>query len=122
MDNKYVAIVCIVNLGFTDLVMSAAKAAGARGGTILNGRGTGNKDMEKYFGVTVTPEKEIVVIIAETEMRDKLLLAVNKSAGMDTRGQGIAFAIPVSDCVGMTPTASPEQPKVEEIPEEKSAE
>ena len=55
MDNKYVAIVCIVNLGFTDLVMSAAKAAGARGGTILNARGTGNKDIEKYFGVTVTP-------------------------------------------------------------------
>ena len=122
MDNKYVAIVCIVNLGFTDLVMSAAKAAGARGGTILNARGTGNKDMEKYFGVTVTPEKEIVVIIAETEMRDKLLLAVNKSAGMDTKGQGIAFAIPVSDCVGMTPSAPAEQPKAEETVEEKSAE
>lgn len=122
MDNKYVAIVCIVNLGFTDLVMSVAKAAGARGGTILNARGTGNKDIEKYFGVTVTPEKEIVVIIAETEMRDKLLLAVNKSAGMDTKGQGIAFAIPVSDCVGMTPSAPIEQPKTEEIPEEKSAE
>ena len=122
MDNKYVAVVCIVNLGFTDLVMSAAKAAGARGGTVLNARGTGNKEMEKYFGVTITPEKEIVVIIAETEMCDKLLLAVNKSAGMDTKGQGIAFAVPVTDCVGMTPSTPIEQPKAEEKPEEKITE
>lgn len=101
MENKYVAIICIVNLGFTDLVMSAAKAAGARGGTVLNARGTGNKDMEKYFGVIVTPEKEIVLIVVENEIRDKILLAVNKSAGMDTKGQGIAFALPVSDVVGI---------------------
>ena len=45
MDNKYVAVVCIVNLGFTDLVMSSAKSAGARGVTFLNSRGTGNKEM-----------------------------------------------------------------------------
>ncbi|MCR5490542.1 MAG: P-II family nitrogen regulator [Bacilli bacterium] len=101
MEIKNEAIVCIVNRGFTDLVMTAARKAGARGGTVLNAHGTGNHEMEKYFGVIITPEKEMVIIIAPTNIRDQILLAVNESAGMDTKGQGIAFSLPVSGTVGI---------------------
>jgi nitrogen regulatory protein PII len=100
-NKKYEAILVIVNNGFTDLVMNAARAAGARGGTIISARGTGNKEIEKFFGVVITPEKEIVMILVKSEIRDAVLAAVNKEAGIDSKGQGIAFSIPVSDVAGL---------------------
>lgn len=101
MKSNYEAIICIVNNGFTDLVMEAAKAAGARGGTVINGRGTGNKDAEQFFGMTVSPDKEMVIILVPKAIRDDVLTAVNQGAGMNTKGMGIAFSLPVSDVVGL---------------------
>ncbi len=110
-DISYETIFCIVNLGFTDLVMTAAKAAGARGGTVLSARGTGNKDMEQFFGVKITPEKEIVMILVPTDIRDAVLHAVNESAGMSTKGQGIAFSVAVSDTIGLEQNEAPAKPE-----------
>ena len=93
-------IVCIINDGFSDLVMTAAKNAGARGGTIFHGKGTGNSDIEKFFGISITPEKEIVFIIINSEQKDAIVSAIYKDAGLDTKGQGIIFTLPVSDFVG----------------------
>lgn len=95
------AIFCIVNRGFTDLVMVAARNVGAGGGTVLTARGTGSKEFEKYYGIAVSPEKEIVIIVVRKSMTDKVLLAINKEAGLDSAGQGIAFALPVSDYLGI---------------------
>lgn len=95
------AIFCIVNRGFTDLVMVAARNVGAGGGTVLTARGTGSKEFEKYYGIAVSPEKEIVIIVVRKDMTDNVLLAINKGAGLDSPGQGIAFAIPVSDYLGI---------------------
>lgn len=97
-DNEL--IVCIINDGFSDVVMTAAKSAGARGGTIFHGKGTGNKDMEKFFGISITPEKEVVFILTSTEQKDEIVTAIYKEAGLDTRGQGIIFTLPVDDFVG----------------------
>lgn len=95
------AIFCIVNRGFTDLVMTAARKVGAGGGTIIHARGTGNTQLENFYGIVVSPEKEIVVIVVKKEMTDKILLAINSEAGLDSPGQGIAFALPVSDYHGI---------------------
>ena len=97
-DNEL--IVCIINDGFSDVVMTAAKSAGARGGTIFHGKGTGNKDMEKFFGISITPEKEVVFILTSAEQKDEIVTAIYKEAGLDTRGQGIIFTLPVDDFVG----------------------
>lgn len=98
--NGHELIICIVNNGFTDLVMDAARKEGARGGTIFHGRGTGNPEMEKFFGISISPEKEIVIILVEAEIKEAVLKAVNKAAGLETSGKGIAFSLPVSDVVG----------------------
>ena len=103
MDNhNYEAVVCIVNHGFTDLVMESAKLAGARGGPVVNGRGTGDKDAEQFFGITITPDKEMVIILVPKAIADDVLNAVNKGAGMNTKGMGIAFSLPVTNVVGLT--------------------
>lgn len=100
MENKEKELViCIINNGYSDLVMEAAKKAGARGGTILHARGTGNPSMEKFFGVVISPEKEIVLIAIDKEIRDDVVSAIYDNAGLDTKGQGIVFSLPVSDFV-----------------------
>ena len=62
MTYEYEMIVCVVNTGFSDAVMSAARACGARGGTVINARGTANPEAESFFKITIQPEKEIVII------------------------------------------------------------
>ena len=102
MNNKYEAIFCIVNSGFSELVMDAAKKLGARGGTVINARGTANKEAETFFHITIQPEKEIVMIIVPSKIKDDLLHALYQEAGLDTPGQGIAFAVPVDNVVGIS--------------------
>lgn len=93
-------IICIINDGFSDLVMQGARNAGARGGTIFHGKGTGNADIEKFFGISISPEKEVVLIVAKKEEKDSIVSAIYKEAGLDTKGQGIIITLPVDDFVG----------------------
>jgi nitrogen regulatory protein PII len=105
--DDYQVVMAIVNDGFTDLVMDAAKKAGARGGTILTARGTGNKDIEKFFGVVITPEKQIVMILVPKAIKDKVIESIYKEVGINTKGQGIAFSFPAADVVGIVDSAKP---------------
>ena len=70
MDNEYVVILCIINNGFSETAMEAAKQYGARGGTVMHGRGTASKEAEKFFNISIQPEKEIVMILAKKEIKD----------------------------------------------------
>ena len=100
--NKFEVILCIVNSGFAEAAMDAAKQVGARGGTIIHGRGTASKDAEKFFNITIQPEKEIVMILAATNIKDGILKALYNAVGTNTPAQGIAFTMPVEDVVGIS--------------------
>ena len=102
MDYMHEAIFCIVNSGHSEAVMDAAKKLGARGGTIINARGTANKEAEKFFNITIQPEKEIVMILVPSALKEDILHALYKQVGLDTPGQGIAFALPVDGVVGLS--------------------
>lgn len=99
----YEIIFVIVNDGYTDLVIDASRKAGARGGTVLTARGTGNKEMEKFFGVVITPEKQIVLILVKKEIKDKVLQSISQDVNISAKGQGIAFSISANDVVGIAP-------------------
>ena len=94
-------IFCIVNAGFSDAVMDAAREFGAKGGTVLHARGTANPEAEKLFNITVQPEKEIVMILVDTDKKDEILKNLYTTVGLKTPGYGIAFSMPVSDVVGI---------------------
>ncbi len=102
MEYNHEAIFCIVNSGYSETVMDAAKKIGARGGTVINARGTANKDAETFFGISIQPEKEIVMILVPSKLKDDILHAIYKEAGLDSAGQGIAFALPVDAVVGLS--------------------
>lgn len=98
-ESKKELIVCIINNGFSDLVMTAARRSGAKGGTTFHARGTGNQDIQKFFGITISPEKEVILIVVDNEIKDNVVSAIYADAGLDTKGQGIVFTIPVDDFV-----------------------
>ena len=96
MQYNHEAIFCIVNSGYSEAVMDAAKRFGARGGTVINARGTASKEAETMFHITIEPEKEIVMILVPTKIKDDVLHALYKEVGLETPGQGIAFSVPVA--------------------------
>ncbi len=99
----YEVIFCIVNAGYSELVMDAAKEVGARGGTVMHAKGTANKEAEQFFKITIQPDKEVVMILVPKDIKDAVLHAVYKSAGLKSEGSGIAFSMPVNQVVGLSP-------------------
>ena len=111
MKYKHEVIFCIVNSGYSESVMDAAKKFGARGGTVINARGTAGKEAETFFHITVQPEKEIVMILVPKDIKDNVLHALYNEVGLDSAGQGIAFSVPVESVVGLAsaPTKTEEK-------------
>ncbi|OLA09800.1 MAG: hypothetical protein BHW12_03535 [Coprobacillus sp. 28_7] len=87
----------IVNNGFSDKVMDIARKLGARGGTILNASGSASVDAEKLYGITINPEKEVVMILVSNDIVKDLLNLLYQEVGSDTEAQGIAFTLPVDE-------------------------
>ena len=102
-------IFAIVNSGFAEEAMAIAREQGARGGTILNARGVAREKEAAFFGFTIHPEKEILMLVVEKDIRDAVLNSLYSEMGMDKKAQGIAFSMPVSDVAGLV-----------KIPEEKA--
>ena len=101
-DNHEV-IFAIVNSGFAEEAMDIAREQGVRGGTILNARGVAREKEATFFGITVHSEKEILMMVVEKDIRDKVLNALYSRMGMANKAQGIAFSLPVSDVTGLAP-------------------
>ena len=101
MDNHaHSLIVTIVNRGFTDQVMDAASRAGARGGTVLHARGAGQEEAATFFGITIQPEKEVVMILVRRDQKQAVMQAIAKEAGLSAPGHGLSFSLPVDQVEG----------------------
>ena len=100
-ERKFDLIVTIVNRGFADEVMNAARAAGAHGGTILWARGSGVHETEKFFGISIQPEKELVLILVRHGEKKEIMQAIGREAGLTKEGKGMSFSLPVDDVVGI---------------------
>ena len=98
---KYEVVVTVINHGYTNLVMDAARQVGARGGTVLNARGIAREEVEQFLGVSVQAEKEVVFMVVPREARLDVMKAISETAGLKTPGKGIVFSLPVSDASGL---------------------
>ncbi len=81
--------------------MDAAREAGAEGGTILLARGTGVNEARKFFGVSVSSEREVVLILVEPEKAGAVMDAVVESGRLDEPAKGIAFVLAVEEVKGI---------------------
>ena len=94
-------IVVIAEQGYTDLIMSAAREAGAYGGTVVRAKGTGMEFAEKFMGVSLAAEKELVLIVAKVEQKNAIMKAVMENAGLESKAKSIVFSLPVTDTAGL---------------------
>ena len=99
MQSAHELIVAIYEKGYTDLVMNAAREAGAGGGTTISAKGTG-AGAEKFFGLTLAVEKEIVFIVSSVENKKDIMKAIMQKAGVDSKAHALVFSLPVSTTAG----------------------
>lgn len=94
-------IIVIAEQGYTNMIMDAARAAGAYGGTVVHAKGTGMEAAEKFMGVSLAAEKEMVFIVTKTEQKNAIMQAIMKDAGLDSKAKSIVFSLPVTDTAGL---------------------
>jgi nitrogen regulatory protein PII len=94
-------IVTICEKGHTDEVMDAARSAGASGGTVVHAKGTGSQYNDKFFGVSIADEKEMIYIVSTKEKKKEIMSAIMEQAGTHTKAHAISFSLPVSDTAGL---------------------
>ena len=109
--NNHEVIFVIVNAGYAEEAMDVARSQGVRGGTILNARGVAREKEAAFFGITIQPEKEILMMVVEKDIKDKVLNAMYQEMGMAKKAQGIAFSLPVSDVAGLVQHSAPAEEK-----------
>lgn len=101
MTFSHELIIVILNEGYSDRVMDAARAAGAAGGTVLHAKGTGAVRAEKFFGVSLADEKDVIYIVARSSEKADIMRSINENAGTGTRAGAICFSLPISSVVGL---------------------
>lgn len=101
VERKGQMISVIVNRGYADDVMAVARKAGADGGSIIHARGTGKKEDEKFFGITIVPEKEQLLIAASEEKAEKIKTSIKELEILHKPGMGIMFSLPIEEYVNL---------------------
>ena len=108
-------LIVISTQGYNEMVMDAARNAGAGGGTVIHARGTGWAKSEKFLGISLASEKDMIFIVTSTEKKNDIMQAVIREAGPGTKAGAVVFSLPVEDTAGMNL-----HPEKEEEPEEKA--
>lgn len=100
-DNEYYMILAIVNQGFSEEVMNAARPAGASGGTVFHSRRIGNEEAMKFWKISVQQEREIVIILAQKEDKLSIMQSIGQRCGMKSEAQGVVLSLPVDGIAGL---------------------
>ncbi len=101
MDTEKELIVVICENGHIEEVMKAARAGGAGGGTVLHAKGTGTAMAQKFWGITLAEEKEMVMIVTRTDHKKEIMRSIATAAGPATPARAVSFSLPVTDTAGL---------------------
>lgn len=101
MNSKYAMIMAFVNQGFSEDVMSAAKPAGAGGGTVFHSRRVENEETMKFWGIPIQQEREIVLILADKEKKVAIMKAITDKCGIQSDAHGVVISLPVDEVAGL---------------------
>ena len=99
--SEYYMIMAIVNQGFSEEVMNAARPVGASGGTVFHSRRIGSAEAMKFWKISVQEEREVVMILARKDEKQAIMQAIGKSCGMKSEAQGMVLSLPVDGVVGL---------------------
>ena len=91
----------IVQRGYSDEVVDAARSEGGTGAVILQGKGT-NNEKRKFFGFNIEPENELVMMVVEADLAVPITKAIYKAVDYKSEARGLVFVLPVSYVSGMS--------------------
>ena len=97
-DTRYELLLVIANQGHTGSIMDAARAAGAGGGTVIHAKGTGMEGAAHFMGVELVNEKELVLIVSRTTLKNQIMQAIMQG---QTQGGSHRVLLPVTDTAGL---------------------
>ncbi len=100
-DTKYELLVVIANQGYTEMIMDAAREANAPGGTVIHAKGTGAEKAQKFLGVSIAVEKEMIFMVTKREGKNAIMKAIMDKAGLESKAKSIIFSLPVTETAGM---------------------
>lgn len=100
-ETTHELLVVIANHGYIDLIMDAARSAGAAGGTVIHAKGTGMERAEHFLGVSLAAEKEMIFIVSKKEQKNGIMKAIMDQAGMESKARSIVFSLPVTSTAGL---------------------
>lgn len=101
-ESKHILIAAIVNRGFSGNVMDAARAGGARGGTVMQSRRIRETEVAGCWGLGPEDEKEIVLILADVEDKVNIMREISCNCGVNTEARGAVISLPVDNVVGLS--------------------
>lgn len=93
-------IIVISNKGHTQDIMNIAKESGARGGTIVHGKGTADQEISSFLGVKIQPEKELLLIVVPKALTKEIMKNIADQYGTHTETRALSFSLPVSNVCG----------------------
>lgn len=113
-DTKYELLIIIANQGYTEMIMDAARKMQAGGGTVIHAKGTGMESADKFLGVTLASEKEIIFIVVKKSQKNAIMKSVMDEAGLNSKAKSVVFSLPVTETAGMRLLETEEEPPEEE--------
>ena len=100
-NSGYELVVAIANGGYSDMVMEAASAAGAQGGTVLHTRAADAANGNKFFGMAITEEREMILLVTPAEKRAAIMQAIMEKAGAQSEAQSVVFSVALDEVAGL---------------------
>lgn len=94
-------VAVVMERGYTNVAMDAARRAGARGGTVISARGIAENEVKRFFGIEIQAEKEIVFLVVKSTEKQQVMTELMRAVGTRTRSHGLILSMPVSDAIGL---------------------
>ena len=109
-QHEFELIITIITKGYFPQVKAAANAAGARGGTLIHALGMGGEEAQKFLGIAIQPEKDVIFNVVPRKEKNRIMKAIADASGINTQGRGIIFSLPVDAAMGLS--IPPEEQKI----------
>lgn len=100
-ESEYSMIMAIIDQGFSEEVMEAARPVGATGGSVFHSRRIGSEEAARCWGIRVQQEREIVIILANKSDKRAIMQAIHEKCGMKSEAHGVVFSLPVDGVAGL---------------------
>ena len=104
-DEKYSVIAAIVDRGYSTEVMTAAREAGASGGSVIHSRHISDGNVSTLFGFSANEDKEIVLIVATFDSRAEIMAKISERCGIHSEAKGAVISLPIESVVGLSTKA-----------------